>query len=66
MKSSMVSLNEVTAQWAGSMASSFTHLGEIVAAKVTTGNVHDTQPVRELARGLIDKLYGNKGYLVKP
>jgi len=39
------------------------HLGEIVAAKVTTGNVHDTQPVRELATGLTDKLYGDKGYL---
>jgi hypothetical protein len=41
------------------------HLGGIVAAKVTTGNVHDTQPVRELARGLTDKLYGDKGYLSK-
>jgi hypothetical protein len=39
--------------------------GEIVAAKVTTGNVHDTQPVAELARGLTDKLYGDKGYLSK-
>ena len=36
------------------------HHGEIVAAKVTTGNVHDTQPVRELAEGLTDKLYGAK------
>lgn len=41
------------------------HLGEIVAAKVTTANVHDTQPVRELAAGLTDKLYGDKGYLSK-
>jgi IS5 family transposase len=41
------------------------HHGEIVAAKVTTGNVHDTQPVRELAEGLTDKLYGDKGYLSK-
>ena len=39
--------------------------GEIVAAKVTTGNVHDTQPVTELAQGLTDKLYGDKGYLSK-
>jgi hypothetical protein len=39
------------------------HNGEIVAAKVTTGNVHDTQPVPELAEGLTDKLYGDKGYL---
>jgi hypothetical protein len=37
------------------------HHGEIVAAKVTTGNVHDTQPVRELAEGLADKFYGDKG-----
>jgi len=41
------------------------HHGEIVAEKVTTGNVHDTQPVRELAEGLTDKLYGDKGYLSK-
>ncbi|WP_434339308.1 IS982 family transposase [Motilimonas cestriensis] len=41
------------------------HLGEIVVAKVTTGNVHDTQPVRELAEGLTDRLYGDKGYLSK-
>lgn len=41
------------------------HLGEIVAAKVTTGNVHDTKPVLEMARGLPDKLYGDKGYLSK-
>lgn len=39
--------------------------GEIVAAKVTAGNVHDTQPVKELAAGLPDKLYGDKGYLSK-
>ena len=39
------------------------HLGEIVAAKVTTGNVHDTQPVTELAENLPDKLYADKGYL---
>ncbi len=26
---------------------------------------HDTQPVRELAASLIDKLYGDKGYLSK-
>jgi hypothetical protein len=31
--------------------------------KGTTGNVHDTQPVAELAEGLTDKLYGDKGYL---
>jgi hypothetical protein len=41
------------------------HHGEIVAAKVTTGNVHDTKPVEELASNLPDKLYGDKGYLSK-
>lgn len=41
------------------------HLGEIVAAKVTTANVHDTKPVEELASNLPDKLYGDKGYLSK-
>ncbi len=41
------------------------HHGEIVTAKVTTGNVHDTQPVRELAGSLTDKLYGDRGYLSK-
>jgi hypothetical protein len=39
--------------------------GEIVAAKLTTGNVHDTKPVRELASGLIGKLYADKGYISK-
>nr|WP_272995909.1 transposase [Paraglaciecola agarilytica] len=27
--------------------------------------MHDTQPVRELATDLTDKLYGDKGYLSK-
>lgn len=39
--------------------------GEIVAAKLTTRNVHDTKPVRELATGLIGKLYADKGYISK-
>jgi len=39
------------------------HHGEIVAAKVTTGNLHNTQLVAELAEGLTDKLYEDKGYL---
>lgn len=39
--------------------------GEIVAAKVTTANVHDTKPVEEMASELPDKLYGDKGYLSK-
>jgi hypothetical protein len=36
---------------------------EFVAAKATTGNVHDNKPVEELVKGLTDKLYGDKGYL---
>ena len=39
--------------------------GEIVAAKLTAGNVHDTKPVRELATGLRGKLYADKGYISK-
>ena len=34
-----------------------------MATKVTSANVHDTKPVEELATGLTDKLYGDKGYL---
>ena len=32
---------------------------------MTTGNVHDTKPVEELAQHLPGKLYGDKGYLSK-
>jgi hypothetical protein len=39
--------------------------GQIVAAKLTTGNVHDTKPVSELANSLTDKVYGDKGYISK-
>lgn len=41
------------------------HLGDIVAAKLTPANVDDTKPVRELSKGLLDKLYGDKGYISK-
>ena len=41
------------------------HLGEIVAAKITPANVHDTSPVSEMADGLLDKLYADKGYISK-
>lgn len=41
------------------------HHGEIVAAKLTPGNVDDRQPVRELAAELSDRLYGDKGYVSK-
>ena len=41
------------------------HLGDIVAAKLTTGNTDDRKPVKELSKGLIDKLYADKGYISK-
>jgi hypothetical protein len=31
------------------------------AKAVTTGNIHNTQPVEQLAQGLTDKLHGDKG-----
>lgn len=39
--------------------------GEIVAAQLTTGNVHDTKPVSALAAELNEKLYADKGYISK-
>lgn len=39
------------------------HLGEILALKVTAGNVDDREPVRELTKELTGYLYGYKGYL---
>jgi hypothetical protein len=39
--------------------------GEIVAAQLTTGNVHNTKPVSELTAGLNGKLYADKGYISK-
>ncbi|MBS9437203.1 IS982 family transposase [Photorhabdus noenieputensis] len=39
------------------------HLGEILALKVTPGNVNDREPVRELSKSLTGYLYGDKGYL---
>src|ERR671921_270936 len=36
---------------------------EIVALKLTPGNVHDTTPVPALTRELIGKLFGDKGYI---
>ncbi len=40
-------------------------LGEILALKVTPGNVDDWEPVRELSQELMGALYGDKGYLSK-
>ncbi len=39
--------------------------GEIVDAKLTTANVHDTKPVLELSKTLTGKLYADKGYISK-
>ena len=39
--------------------------GEIVAASLTAANVHDTKPIPELAKGLTDRLYADKGYISK-
>jgi hypothetical protein len=43
----------------------FNHLNEIVAVKLTPGNVHDTVPVEQLTQDLTGKLFGDKGYLGK-
>jgi hypothetical protein len=34
-------------------------------AKVTTGNVYNTEPVEELAQSLMVKIYADKDYLSK-
>ncbi|MBD2807194.1 IS982 family transposase, partial [Xenorhabdus sp. ZM] len=39
------------------------HQGEILALKVTAGNVDDREPVLELAKELTGSLYDDKGYL---
>src|SRR5688572_17725858 len=39
----------------------FNNCHEIVALKLTPGNVHDTTPVPTLTRELIGKLFGDKG-----
>src|SRR6201994_4816111 len=43
----------------------FNHERQIVALKLTPGNVHDTAPVEQLTRDLIGKLFGDKGYVGK-
>ncbi len=40
-------------------------LCSLLALKVTSGNVDDREPVRELAKELMGCLYGDKGYLSK-
>lgn len=41
----------------------FNHRREIVALKLTPGNVSDTAPVPELTNDLVGKLFGDKGYI---
>ncbi|HKI35287.1 MAG TPA: IS982 family transposase [Gemmataceae bacterium] len=43
----------------------FNHLREIVAIKITRGNVHDAAALPELSRDLAGKIFGDKGYLGK-
>jgi len=43
----------------------FNHLREIVALKLTRGNVHDAGALPELSRDLAGKIFGDKGYLGK-
>jgi len=43
----------------------FNDLREIVAVRITPGNVDDRKPVRELTKDLVGKLFGDKGYIGK-
>jgi hypothetical protein len=43
----------------------FNHLNEIVAVKLTPGNISDATPVPSLVKGLTGKLFGDKGYIGK-
>lgn len=41
------------------------HRGELLACRITPGNVDDRQPVPEMAKKLFGKLFGDKGYISK-
>jgi Transposase DDE domain len=41
----------------------FNHLNQIVACKLTPGQVHDTKPVPQLTKKLLGKLIADKGYI---
>ena len=43
----------------------FNHERQIVALKLTPGNVNDTTPVPDLTQDLTEKLFGDKGYVGK-
>ena len=40
--------------------------GELLAVKITPGNVDDRAPVPDLVAGLFGKLFGDKGYISQP
>jgi hypothetical protein len=40
--------------------------GELIAFKLTRGNVDDRDPVQDLSKGLMGKLFGDKGYISCP
>ena len=40
--------------------------GELLAVRVTPGNVDDRKPVPQLTKTLVGKLFGDKGYLSQP
>ncbi|MBY7800737.1 transposase [Vibrio fluvialis] len=50
-------------RWAVKLHIITNHLGDIVAGKLAPANTDDRKPVRELSKGLLDKLYADKGYL---
>ena len=37
--------------------------GELLAFKLTPGNVDDRKPVPEMAQGIFGKLFGDRGYI---
>ena len=42
------------------------HRGELVACRITPGNVDDREPLPEMAKNLWGKLFGDKGYISQP
>ena len=41
------------------------HKGELVAVRITPGNVDDRKPVRRMTQQVKGKLFGDKGYISK-
>jgi hypothetical protein len=38
-------------------------MGELLAVRLTSGNIDDRNPVDEMTKGLIGKIFGDKGYI---